>query len=246
MKSCIKLFLYASLVTFIFSNNSFASEVKYLNFANTKDLKDFMGSWVASNTTATTRVAKVHGLLGFDIGAETGIINTDYDAKGKANDKWDKSKLYSGVNASKGVIGGIDLGLNIREVSGGAKITSFEIRKSIIKGLLAIPAVTFKAEYTDIDGGKRLKANQLNAELSASVSMLILKVFGGIGFVESTVRLKKDADKTRYNLKDYKVSDVKTFLGASMSLFQTISLTVAANKIGDSATIYSAKIAAGF
>ena len=210
---------------------------------NQENFRIFAENMVAATTYKATAPAEPLGITGFDIGIGLTAVRLDKDVFKVASDAgWDYSYMpVPRVFAQKGLPFGIDVGASYTSVSDvGIKLFGAEIRKAILSGGVATPAVGVRISYSKLSGLDKLEVENKGIDLSISKGFAVLTPYAGIGRTFSKVTPVGVDDSL---LKEEDVDESVVFAGVNINLGVNLGFEV--NKTAG-VTNYSGKIGIRF
>lgn len=174
--------------------------------------------------------AEGDGLLGFSIGAFGSYVPVKNDEAWQNLTGEDIGEIgMVGINATKGLPFGLDVGAFYTEIPGaGANLFGAELRYSIWDGGVASPALAIRGTYTQLSGVEDVDYESVGIDLSISKGFVFLTPYGGVGMVFGS--LEETADEVDFAKED--VDATRIFAGLRMSL-GFMSLTPEYERIGD-------------
>lgn len=151
-----------------------------VNANDVADLIEELGVVIAYNPVAP---AEPRGLIGFDAGVSVSMVSVDTQL-------WDQAVADGDVPSSlpvprlhlqKGLPFGIDIGLMYIQVpSSNISVIGGEVRKAILEGGAATPALSVSAHYSRLDGVDELDLYTGGVGVAVSKGFFIFTPYAGI------------------------------------------------------------------
>ena len=184
--------------------------------------------------------AEASGLTGFSVGAFASYTPVDNkDAWRNLTGESVEEVGLVGLNATKGLPFGVDVGAFYSQVPGtDARIYGAEGRYAILKGGIATPALAIRTAYTKMTGVDDFDFDSLSVDLSISKGFAFFTPYAGIGHVRATVDPNNQGA-----LEKEKVEEERLFVGARFTL-GLLALTPEYEHIGDN-SVYSLRLSLG-
>jgi len=151
-----------------------------VNPSDVADLIEELGVVIAYNPVAP---AEPRGLIGFDVGVSVSMVSIDTKLWNQAVADGDvpSSLPVPRVHIQKGLPFGIDIGLMYIGVpQSNIKVIGGEVRKAILDGTAATPALSVSAHYSRLDGVDELDLYTGGVGLAVSKGFFIFTPYAGI------------------------------------------------------------------
>ena len=232
-------FLYTIL--FLIPGLSFAgNDLDGIEKLDQSQFKVFAENMVAATAYKATAPAEPLGVTGFDIGIGLTAVDLDKDIFELASDAgWDYSYLpVPRLFAQKGLPFDIDVGASYTDVPGVFSLFGVELKKAILSGGVATPAVAVRISYSQLSGIDELDVENKGIDLSISKGFTVLTPYAGIGRTFSTVT---PVDVPI--LKEEDIEDSVVYVGVNINLGVNLGFEV--NKTAG-VTSYSGKVGIRF
>ena len=232
-------FLYTIL--FLIPGLSFAgNDLDGIEKLDQSQFKVFAENMVAATAYKATAPAEPLGVTGFDIGIGLTAVDLDKDIFELASDAgWDYSYLpVPRLFAQKGLPFDIDVGASYTDVPGVFSLFGVELKKAILSGGVATPAVAVRISYSKLSGIDELDVENKGIDLSISKGFTVLTPYAGIGRTFSTVT---PVDVPI--LKEEDIEDSVVYVGVNINLGVNLGFEV--NKTAG-VTSYSGKVGIRF
>lgn len=181
-------FLYS--IFFFLPSLSFAgNDLDGIEKLDQSTFKVFAENMVAATTYKATAPAEPLGITGFDIGIGLTAVDLDKEVFELASDGgWDYSYLpVPRIFAQKGLPFDIDVGASYTSVSDVFSLFGVELKKAILSGGVATPAVAVRLSYSKLSGIDELDVENKGIDLSISKGFTVFTPYAGIGRTYSTV-----------------------------------------------------------
>ncbi len=233
------IFLYSIL--FFLPSLSFAgNDLDGIEKLDQSTFKVFAENMVAATTYKATAPAEPLGITGFDIGIGLTAVDLDKEVFELASDGgWDYSYLpVPRIFAQKGLPFDIDVGASYTSVSDVFSLFGVELKKAILSGGVATPAVAVRISYSKLSGIDELDVENKGIDLSISKGFAVLTPYAGIGRTFSTVT---PVDVPA--LKEEDIEDSVVYAGVNINLGVNLGFEV--NKTAG-ITSYSGKVGIRF
>jgi len=177
------------------------------------------------------------GLLGFDVGVSTSFVDVDKSVWSVAGINED-TLIVPRIQARKGLPFGFDVGVSYISAPGSdVKMIGGELRKAILDGTAATPAVSVLAHYSTLSGVSALDLSSYGADIGISKGILMFTPYAGAGI------LKYDASDTSGTLADEDGTASRYYVGLKISPMPLLNLVVQADF--GTLTSYTARINLG-
>jgi hypothetical protein len=167
------------------------------------------------------------GITGFDLGLSVSSYRIDdsvWDrvvSDGSAPSQLPLARLV----ARKGLPFGMDLGASYsRAADSNVSALGGELRKALLEGSSATPAVSVSGHYSALLGVDDLDLATYGVDLGISKGFAILTPYAGIGQV-----WYQGEDKTSLNLQDRNGSQTRSYLGMRLGILPFMSVTAQAD-----------------
>ena len=232
-------FLYSIL--FFLPSLSFAgNDLDGIEKLDQSTFKVFAENMVAATTYKATAPAEPLGVTGFDLGIGLTAVDLDKEVFELASDgDWDYSYLpVPRLFAQKGLPFDIDVGASYTSVSNVFSLFGVELKKAILSGGVATPAVAVRISYSKLSGIDELDVENKGIDLSISKGFAVLTPYAGIGRTFSTVT---PVDVPI--LKEEDIEDSVVYAGVNINLGVNLGFEV--NKTAG-VTSYSGKVGIRF
>jgi hypothetical protein len=151
-----------------------------VNPSDVPDLIEELGVVIAYNPVAP---AEPRGLVGFDAGVSVSMVSIDNNLWNQAVADGDapSSLPVPRLHLQKGLPFGIDIGLMYIQVpSSNVSVIGGEVRKAILKGGAATPAVSVSGHYSRLNGVDQLDLYTGGVGIAVSKGFLIFTPYAGI------------------------------------------------------------------
>ena len=171
-----------------------------------------------------------------DAGAEVTVVNLDTNSE-----YWKKIEAVPGnssipssfpfpkfhIQIGLPVIP-IDLGYVYASVPGSnVKYMGGEIKWSILKGGVAVPAIAIRGAYTKLSGVTDMDISTKSADLSISKGFAMFTPYAGYGMV--WIESKEKSTNALVVLEDVSLSEGKGFIGCKITFFPLMNFVVEAD-----------------
>lgn len=182
--------------------------------------------------------AAATGVLGLSVGGFASITGIHDRDAWKAVTGHDKSTLtVGGVNVTKGLFDGFDVGAFVAGVAGSdATLFGAQLRYALLEGTPITPAVAIRGTYTGATNIDDFGYRSYGADISISQPLLLLTPYAGVGYVGG----KLSPNDKRF-LHDASADRAKGFVGLRFSLFGLMQATAEYERLGHD-NIYSARL----
>jgi hypothetical protein len=198
-----------------------------------KDLSTDLGLMISYMPLATAE--PLGGALpGFDIGIEAMSASIDNNASywTKISNVPGNSNVPSTVYMPKlhvqvGLpIIPIDLGVVYGEApSTNLKYYGYEVKWSILKGGVAMPAIAVRGAYTKLTGITDMDISTKSADVEISKGFAMFTPYAGYGMV----RIDSKENSTALTLQDESLTESKWYLGCKLTFFPLLNLVAEAD-----------------
>ncbi len=216
-----------------------AATFSTLDALNQSQFRDLSKNLTAATHYKGIAPAEPLGVLGFDVGLSLSATELDSEVFDIADGTdFDLSSLpLPRLSLQKGLPLGIDIGASITAApSTDIKVIGAEIRYAIMKGNIALPAISIRGSYSAVTGVDELEIDSSALELSISKGFVNLTPYAGAGVVRSN----SDPVQSE-NLEKESYTQKKAYIGLNINLGFNLAFEV--DRTGPY-TSYSAK--AGF
>jgi hypothetical protein len=184
---------------------------------------DEIGTAIAYNPVAP---AETLGMLGFEVGIAISTVKIDTSiwdqvvADGSAPSTLPVPRLMARV----GLPLGLDVGLSRIDVPGSnISVTGFELRKAILEGSMATPAVSVLAHSSKLSGVDAFDVSTYGIDVGISKGFAMLTPYAGAGQVWIS---GSDASNT---FSDRSSSVTRSYAGVKVSFLPFMNLVVQAD-----------------
>ncbi len=177
-----------------------------------RDISEILG---AASSYKALSPAEPLGTLGFDIGVEVTATNLDKDLFDAASEGgWDIDYLpVPKIHVHKGLPFNLDVGAFYASApETDITLWGAEIRYAIIEGNVAVPAVSVRLTYSQLDGVDDLDLKNMGIEASVSKGFTIFTPYAGIG----RIRTESEANNTPLDKESIDMN--KIFAGININL----------------------------
>lgn len=215
--SMVKKIFFVSLVFSLFSFQT-SAQAGSINFGpgfDQKEFENFSKELGLAVSYLPASPAEPLGILGFDVGVEVTAIPIESDQS-----YWTEvvnppdTLLLPKLHVQKGLPLGIDIGAVYSSVSRlDLSMFGAEIKYAVLAGNVALPAVSVRAAYTQLDGVDSLDLSTLSADISVSKGVAFVTPYAGYGVVQV-----KAKEKAGLGLQDVKETLPKGFVGVKLSI----------------------------
>jgi len=200
---------------------------------------DELGTAIAYNPVSP---AEPLGTLGFEVGLAVSTVKIDKTIWNQAvSDGAAPSTLpIPRVMARKGLPFGFDIGASIISVPGSnVSVTGLEVRKAILEGSMATPALTVIAHGSKLSGVSDLNMTTYGIDVGISKGFAMLTPYAGAGQVWI-----KGSEKSGLGLSDRNSSSSRSYVGIKVGFLPFMNLVAQADvaKVNS----YSLRLNVGF
>ena len=182
--------------------------------------------------------AAATGVLGLSVGGFASVTQVHDRNAWKTVTGHDKSSItVGGINATKGLFDGFDVGAFVAGVAGtNATLFGAQMRYALLKGTPITPALAVRGTYTGATNIDDFDYRSYGADISISQPLLLLTPYAGVGYVWG-----KLSPKGNTYLHDSSYDRAKGFVGLRFSLFGVMQATAEYERLGHD-NIYSARL----
>lgn len=171
--------------------------------------------------------AETLGVTGFELGASVSLVKIDESVWNEALSDADAPSMFPmpRLMARKGLPFGIDIGASYTSVpDSNVTIIGGELRKSLIEGTTAVPAVSVLGHFSNLNGVDDLDLSTYGVDLGISKGFATFTPYGGIGQVwyEGTEHAGLSLD-----VRD--TSATRSYLGMRVGVLPFMNLTAQAD-----------------
>ena len=176
------------------------------------------------------------GFPGFDIGIEATSVSIDNNSSYwskisnvPGNDSIPSSLVLPKLHVQVGLpIISIDLGLVYGQApSTDIKYVGYEIKWSILKGGVAMPAIAVRGAYTTLSGINDIDISTKSADVEISKGFAMFTPYGGYGIV--WIDSKETSADPTINLQDVNLTENKWFVGCKITFFPLMNMVAEAD-----------------
>ncbi|NIQ96796.1 MAG: hypothetical protein GWO11_08020 [Desulfuromonadales bacterium] len=184
------------------------------------------------------------GLLGFDIGVETSVVDIDtstWDPVIDAGQSDPPSVLpIPRIHARKGLPFNIDVGASYASVpDSNIEIVGAELQWALLEGTMATPALAVRGHYGTLGGVDDLDIETYGADALVSKGFAMLTPYAGLGIMEIDGRYTGDDTTLQDILEDQTKTETRIFGGVQISI-ALLALTLEAEY--SEIPVYSGKL----
>lgn len=187
-------------------------------------LVDELGMAVAYNPFSP---AEPLGITGFEIGASVSMVEIDQATwdqvvgDGSAPSRFPVPRLM----ARKGLPFGFDVGATYTSVpSSDITIVGGELRKALLEGSMATPAVSVLGHFSNLNGVDDLDLSTYGVDLGISKGFAMLTPYAGVGQV-----WYDGSESAGLGLEDREESETRSYVGMRVSFFPLMNLVAQAD-----------------
>ena len=230
---------FSLFVLLCFSSAAGAETFSTLDALNQSQFRDLSKNLTAATHYKGIAPAEPLGVLGFDVGLSVSATEVNSEVFDIADGTdFDLSSIpLPRLSLQKGLPSGIDIGASLSGAPGtDIQVLGAEIRYAIMKGNVALPAISVRGSYSAVTGVDELEIDSTALELSISKGFVNFTPYAGAGIVRSNSDPveSENLDKESYTQK-------KAYVGLNINLGFNLAFEV--DRTGPY-TSYSAK--AGF
>lgn len=163
---------------------SAASNDINLNFGTQAAFSSFVEEIGAATAYNPASPAETLGTIGLDVGVSLTAVDIDSTLwnSALADGSAPSSLLIPRLHARKGLPFGIDLGASVIVVpSSDVKVIGGELRKALLEGTAATPAVSVLVHYSTLTGVDDLDLSSYGIDLGISKGILMFTPYAGVG-----------------------------------------------------------------
>jgi len=174
------------------------------------------------------------GFPGFDIGIEATSVSIDNNSSYwskisnvPGNDSIPSSLVLPKLHVQVGLpIISIDLGLVYGQApSTDIKYVGYEIKWSILKGGVAMPAIAVRGAYTTLSGINDIDISTKSADVEISKGFAMFTPYAGYGMVW----IDSKENSTAVTLQDESLNESKWYIGCKLTFFPLLNLVAEAD-----------------
>ena len=196
--------------------------------AQQADFRSVVEDVAAALNSKSLTPAEPGGLTGFGLGVYGNYVETDDPGAWNRliGEEVDEIGVV-GVIAQKGLPMGFDVGVSYAWVPGAdGRVFGAELRKALVEGGVATPAIGLRASYSTLDGIDELDYDSVGLDLSISKGFGPLTPYAGVGYVWS--QFEPDSIVP---LQDEDVDESRLFVGLRLSAL--LGITPEYERVGD-------------
>ena len=189
------------------------------------NLVEEFGQVIAYNPASP---AETLGIIGFEVGlgVEAYELDTTIWDQVVSDASAPSTIPVPKLSARKGLPMGIDVGLSYTTLPGSnIKIMGGEIRKSIIDGGMAMPAVSVIAHTSRLTGVDDISLDTYGVDVGISKGFVMLTPYAGVG----QVWINGSSDATTVTLADHDASVTRSYAGVRIGFMPMLNLVLQAN-----------------
>lgn len=233
---CMRQFFGASLLFACGSVSvAWGDDFDQLGDLNQQEFKQLSENIAAATHYKAVIPAEPLGLLGFDVALE--IASTDIDSalfERASSDFELDTLLIPRIHVHLGLPFKLDIGASLTEIPDtDLQVIGAEVRYSLLKGGISIPAIAVRATYSQVIGVDQIELDHAGVEATISKGLLMFTPYGGVGLI----RTNSTPDAS--NLEKTSFTQEKMFVGVNINL--GINVGFEAERTGEYTT-YTAKI----
>lgn len=196
-----------------------------LDAAEFKTFVEEIGIAVAYNPVAP---AEPRGITGVDVGLSVTLVDIDSTIWDEAVSDTDapSSLPVPRLHAQKGLPFGIDIGLSLIQVpSSDVSVLGGEVRKAILEGGVATPAVSVGVHYSRLNGVDELDLTSWGVGIGVSKGFAIFTPYAAV----DQVWIKGEENSAAVTLADVSESVTRTQVGLKMALLPIMNIVAQAD-----------------
>lgn len=194
-------------------------DISVINPADFDDIVEELGLVIAYNSVAP---AEPMGVVGFDVGVSVSLIQIDDTLWSSAFEDGDapSSLPVARLHVQKGLPWGVDIGLMyIKVPDSDVNVIGGEVRKAILDGTAATPAVSVSGSYSVLNGVDQLDLYTGTLGVGISKGFFIFTPYAGVDQIwvngqENANLLIGESDS----------SPVRTYVGLKMALLPILNI----------------------
>lgn len=231
MRRVSKLPLLAALAALPLSTTALALDFdfEFEPTAQQEDFKRVAEDVAAALNSKSLTPAEPGGITGFGLGVYGAYVETDDPGAWNRliGEEVDEVGVV-GVIAQKGLPLGFDVGASYAWIPGAdGRVFGAELRKALVEGGIATPAIGLRASYSKLSGIDELDYDSYGVDLSISKGFGPLTPYAGVGYVWSSF----EPDTTVVVLEDEDVDESRLFIGVRLSAL--FGITPEYERVGD-------------
>jgi hypothetical protein len=187
-------------------------------------LVEEMGTAVSYNPVSP---AEPLGITGFEAGIVVTMVDIDDNIWSKAVSDADAPSMLPvpRLMVRKGLPFGVDVGLAYTKVPGSnIKIIGGELRKAILEGSAATPAVTVLGHTSSLSGVDDVDISAYGIDVGVSKGFAIFTPYAGIGQVWID-----GSENAGIGLADHDTSETRSYLGVRIGFMPLLNLVAQAD-----------------
>lgn len=163
------------------------------------------------------------GILGFDVGISASFVDVDQAIWSAAGINED-TLIVPRLQARKGLPFGFDVGVSyISAPASDVTMIGGELRKAILDGTMATPAVSVLVHYSTLSGVTDLDLSSYGADIGISKGILMFTPYAGAGI------LKYDASANGLPLADEDGTANRYYVGLKVSPLPLVNIVLQAD-----------------
>jgi len=208
--------MIAAAALFLLSAPADAASVQLSAGLTQQGFEDFSREMGVATSYLTVTPAAPLGLLGFNAGLETTLVDIREDRsfwksalKGDAPNYLFVPKL----RVQKGLPGGVDVGAVYSRISQiDTTLVGGEVKWAVLPGGAVTPAVAVRGSYTKLSGANDVDLQTYGADISISKGFVFVTPYAGIG----QVWIRGEENSPLVALKPTRISQVKSYAGVKV------------------------------
>lgn len=184
-----------------------------------------IGIAVAYNPVAP---AEPRGITGVDVGLSVTLVDIDSTIWNEVVADADAPSSFPvpRLHAQKGLPFGLDIGLSLIQVpSSDVSVLGGEVRKAILEGGAATPAVSVGVHYSRLNGVSDLDLTSWGVGVGISKGFFIFTPYAAV----DQVWIKGSENSTAVTLSDVSESVTRTQVGVKMALLPILNIVAQAD-----------------